>query len=416
MNQPVTVTELTRGIKSIIENEFSFVYVTGELSNFKDHSSGHFYFTLKDEKAQISAIMWSTRNKVLIFTPRNGMKVLVKGRITLYETRGSYQIDVFDMQPAGMGELQIAFEKLKQKLFDEGLFDASIKKEIPEYPERVGIVTAETGAALQDFLRVTEKRYPIVKLYLFSATMQGAGSAESIVKAVRAANKKEYDLDVIVITRGGGSIEDLWSLNEEIVAREIRRSKIPVVSAIGHEIDFTISDFVSDLRAPTPSAAAEMIFPDRSELVRRINEYSDDLKNIIYSKLNNLKKLLDNTSGNYYFRRTKDVINEYKFRLDELDKNIVNSISLKFNNLKRSLGSSEKLLNSLSPDQVLKRGFTIVTKNKKVISRKLYLRKFDNVEIRFYDGETPAVITQAVKSNKTVSQKDSDNNMDTLYN
>lgn len=406
MNQPVTITELTRGIKSIIENEFSFVYVTGELSNFKDHSSGHFYFTLKDDKAQISAIMWSTRNKELIFAPKNGMKVLVKGRITLYETRGSYQIDVFDMQPAGMGELQIAFEKLKQKLFDEGLFDASIKKELPEYPKRVGIVTAETGAALQDFLRVTEKRYPIVKLYLFNATMQGAGSAESIVKAVRAANKKEYNLDIIVVTRGGGSIEDLWSLNEEIVAREIRRSGVPVVSAIGHEIDFTISDFVSDLRAPTPSAAAEMIFPDRSELVRRIDEYSADLKNIIYSKLNNLKKLIDNTSGNYYFRRTSDVINEYKFRLDELDKNIVNKISLKLNNLKRSLDSSEKLLNSLSPDQVLKRGFTIVTKNKKVISRKIFLKKFDNVEIKFYDGESSAVITQANKSPKEVSQNE----------
>lgn len=406
MNQPVTITELTRGIKSIIENEFSFVYVVGELSNFKDHSSGHFYFTLKDEKAQISAIMWSTRNKELIFAPKNGMKVLVKGRITLYETRGSYQIDVFDMQPAGMGELQAAFEKLKQKLYDEGLFDASIKKELPEYPDRVGIVTAETGAALQDFLRVTEKRYPIVKLYLFSATMQGAGSAESIVKALRAANKREYNLDVIVLTRGGGSIEDLWSLNEEIVAREIRKSNVPVVSAIGHEIDFTISDFISDLRAPTPSAAAEMIFPDRSELVRRIDEYSDDLKNIIYSKLNNLKKLIDNSSGNYYFRRTSDVINEYKFRLDELDKNIENKISLKLNDLKRSLDSSEKLLNSLSPDQVLKRGFTIVTKNKKVISRKIYLKRFDNVEIKFYDGESSAVITQANRSPKSVSQNE----------
>lgn len=398
MNQPLTVTELTRGIKSVLENEFSFVYVIGELSNFKDHSSGHFYFTLKDDKAQLSAIMWSSRNKELIFAPKNGMKVLVKGRITLYETRGSYQIDVFDMQPAGMGDLQIAFEKLKQKLFDEGLFDASAKKIIPGFPERVGIITAETGAALQDFIRVTEKRYPIVKLFLFNAMMQGSGSAESIVRAIKSANKLKYDLDIIVIARGGGSIEDLWSLNEEIVAREIHRSAIPVVSAIGHEIDFTISDFVADLRAPTPSAAAEMIFPDRSELSKRISEYSNDLNNIIYSKIDNLKKILDNSSSNYYFRRISDIINEYKFRLDEIDKKILYNISGKFNVLRRSLDSSDKLLNSLSPEQVLKRGFTIVTKDKKVINRKSVLKKFDNIDIRFFDGETSAVITQLKRS------------------
>lgn len=398
MNQPLTVTELTRGIKSVLENEFSFVYVVGELSNFKDHSSGHFYFTLKDDKAQLSAIMWSSRNKELIFSPKNGMKVLVKGRIILYETRGSYQIDVFDMQPAGLGELQIAFEKLKQKLFDEGLFDASVKKNIPGFPERVGIITAETGAALQDFIRVTEKRYPIVKLFLFNAMMQGSGSAESIVRAIKSANKQRYDLDVIVIARGGGSIEDLWSLNEEIVAREIHRSAIPVVSAIGHEIDFTISDFVSDLRAPTPSAAAEMIFPDRSELSKRIIEYSNDLNNIIYSKIDNLKKIIDNSSSNYYFRRISDIINEYKFRLDEIDKKILYNISGKFNVLKRSLDSSDKLLNSLSPEQVLKRGFTIVTRDKKVINRKSGLKKFDNIDINFYDGETSAVITQLKRS------------------
>lgn len=408
MNQPLTVTELTRGIKSVLENEFSFVYVVGELSNFKDHSSGHFYFTLKDDKAQLSAIMWSSRNKELIFAPKNGMKVLVKGRITLYETRGSYQIDVFDMQPAGLGELQIAFEKLKQKLFDEGLFDASIKKNIPGFPERVGIITAETGAALQDFIRVTEKRYPIVKLFLFNAIMQGSGSAESIVRAVKSANKQRYDLDVIVIARGGGSIEDLWSLNEEIVAREIRRSAIPVVSAIGHEIDFTISDFVSDLRAPTPSAAAEMIFPDRSELSKRIIEYSNDLNNIIYSKIDNLKKIIDNSSTNYYFRRISDIINEYKFRLDEIDKKILYNISGKFNVLKRSLDSSDKLLNSLSPEQVLKRGFTIVTKDKKVINRKSGLKKFDNIVIKFYDGETSAVITQ-LKRSQEENNEDSSN-------
>ncbi|MBK8554002.1 MAG: exodeoxyribonuclease VII large subunit [Ignavibacteria bacterium] len=348
MTQPISITELTRYIKSVIEHEFSFVYITGEISNFKNHTSGHFYFTLKDEKSQISANMWSSRNKDLLFNPENGMKVLVKGRITLYETRGSYQIDVYEMQPAGLGELQFAFEKLKQKLFAEGLFDEDIKKKIPDYPERVGIITSETGAALQDFLRLTQKRYPIVKLFLFEANVQGRGSAESVVRAIRNANVKEYFIDVLVIARGGGSVEDLWTFNEEKVAREIFKSRIPVVSAVGHEIDFTICDFVSDLRAPTPSAAAEMIFPDINELEKRITEYSADLKSIIDSKLSKLKKVLDSSSSNYYFRRISDVINEYKFRLDEYDRKIEGEVSRKFVNVKNILNSNEKLLNSLS--------------------------------------------------------------------
>lgn len=392
MTQPISITELTRYIKSVIEHEFSFVYIIGEISNFKSHTSGHFYFTLKDEKSQISANMWSSRNKDLLFNPENGMKVLVKGRITLYETRGSYQIDVYEMQPAGLGELQFAFEKLKQKLFAEGLFDEDIKKKIPDYPERVGIITSETGAALQDFLRVTKKRYPIVKLFLFEANVQGRGSAESVVRAIRNANRVRHFIDVLVIARGGGSVEDLWTFNEEKVAREIFKSRIPVVSAVGHEIDFTICDFVSDLRAPTPSAAAEMIFPDINELEKRITEYSADLKSIVDSKLSKLKKVLDSSSSNYYFRRISDVINEYKFRLDEYERKIEGEVSDKFNNVKNILNSNEKLLNSLSPDQVLKRGFTIITKNKKVISRKVKLKRYDNVEIKFYDGDSKAVV------------------------
>ena len=393
MIQPVSVTQLTREIKSIIEHEFSFVYVTGEISNFKHHSSGHFYFTLKDDKSQINANMWSSRNMDLVFTPKNGMKVLVKGKLTLYETKGSYQVDVFEMQPAGMGELQIAFEKLKQKLFDEGLFDKEKKKIIPEFPERVGIITSETGAALQDFLSVTSKRYPVVKLFLFNASVQGAGSSGSIIRAIRMANNHKFMLDVLVLARGGGSIEDLWSFNEEKVAREIFNSGVPVVSAIGHEIDFTISDFVSDLRALTPSAAAEIIFPDKAELIRKINQLSFDLTNTVNSKINNLKRTLDSSSSNYYLRRISDRLNEYKFRLDELEKNIGNEISVKVLNLKRSLDSSEKLLKSMSPEQTLKRGFTVIVKNKQVISRKSNLKRYDNVEIKFYDGDSKAVIT-----------------------
>lgn len=390
----ITVTELTKQIKSVIEDEFSFVNVIGEISNFKHHTSGHFYFTLKDDKAQISANMWSTRNKNLFFTPENGMKVLVKGRITVYESRGSYQIDVFEMELSGAGELQIAFDKLKQKLFDEGLFNDKFKKPLPEFPERVGIITSETGAAFQDFIRITQRRYPLVKLYLFNASVQGTGSVESICKAIRAANKSNLNLDIIVIARGGGSLEDLWSFNEEKVAREIFNSKIPIVSAVGHEVDFTISDFVADLRAATPSAAAEMIFPDISELIKKTNEQYSYLREIINSKINNIKYSLENISNNYYFKRPMDLINENKFRLDELQKSIENSIESKLFNLKRNLNTNEKVLNSINPEQVLKRGFTIVMKDGRVVTRKTGVIPDDKIGIRFYDGEKKATVTE----------------------
>ena len=393
MIKPVSITELTRGIKAIIEEEFNFVFVTGEISNFKDHSSGHFYFTLKDEKAQISAIMWSSRNKDLIFRPESGMKVTAKGRITLYETRGSYQIDVFEMLPAGEGELQMAFERLKQKLFDEGLFSDIHKKELPEFPEKVGVITSGTGAALQDFIRVTEKRFPVTELLLFPANMQGAGSAESVIKAIKQANKDYPEIEILVITRGGGSIEDLWTFNDEGLARAIFASEIPVVSAIGHEIDFTISDFVADLRAPTPSAAAEMIFPDKNELLRNLNDYGAVLRNMVRDKLGNLKKFLDSISGNYYIRRVTDIINEYNFRLDDIQRNMDYEVTDRFKNIRNTLESSEKLLNSLNPDMVLKRGFAIISipEKDKIITRKKMLPGNTTVKIKFYDGEADAV-------------------------
>jgi len=393
MIKPVSITELTRGIKAIIEEEFNFVFVTGEISNFKDHSSGHFYFTLKDEKAQISAIMWSSRNKDLIFRPESGMKVTAKGRITLYETRGSYQIDVFEMLPAGEGELQMAFERLKQKLFDEGLFSDIHKKELPEFPEKVGVITSGTGAALQDFIRVTEKRFPVTELLLFPANMQGAGSAESVIKAIKQANKDYPEIEILVITRGGGSIEDLWTFNDEGLARAIFASEIPVVSAIGHEIDFTISDFVADLRAPTPSAAAEMIFPDKNELLRNLNDYGAVLRNMVRDKLGNLKKFLDSISGNYYIRRVTDIINEYNFRLDDIQRNMDYEVTDRFKNIRNTLESSEKLLNSLNPDMVLKRGFAMISipEKDKIITRKKMLPGNTTVKIKFYDGEADAV-------------------------
>lgn len=318
MNSPLTVSELSRDLKNTIERNFDYVFVLGEISNFKRHFSGHIYFLLKDSKAQINAVIWKARADLLNIFPADGMKVLIKGRITLYETRGSYQIDVFNIQPAGEGELQIAFENLKRKLVFEGLFDSKYKKSLPEFPERVAVITSETGAAIQDFLKVTERRYPVVTIYLINAGMQGSGSANSVCKAIAVANKIKNKPEIIVITRGGGSIEDLWTFNEEKVARAVFASEIPVVSAIGHEVDFTICDFTADVRASTPSAAAELIFPVLLNIQLSLNDIENNFKRKVLTEIKDLKSSLNKIENNYYFKKPADMINEYKMNLDNV--------------------------------------------------------------------------------------------------
>lgn len=392
MNSPLSVSELSRDIKNTIERNFSYIYVKGEISNFKNHSSGHFYFSLKDSKSQISAVMWNSRVKDLIFTPEDGMNVLIKGRITLYETRGSYQIDVFEILPSGVGELQIAFEKLKNKLYEEGLFDDRYKKPLPLYPERIALITSETGAAFHDFIKVTENRYPLVKILLIPALMQGANSAVSICNAIIKANSSEYRSDIIVITRGGGAIEDLWTFNEEKVARAIFNSKIPVVSAIGHEVDFTISDFTADKRAPTPSAAAEMIFPDAYDLKLRLNVSENNLKRHIYYRINKLKNELNSIERNYYFKRPADLINEFRMNIDSIERDIKSVTERKIRNVKNNIDTSRKLLNSLNPENVLKRGFAIIKREDKIITQSRQLKTKDEIQIKFSDGQSDAII------------------------
>lgn len=388
VNSPVSVSVLTRDIKYLIENNFQFVYLEAEISNFKNHiASGHYYFSLKDDKAQINAMMWSSRNKELTFIPDNGMKVLVKGRITIYESRGTYQIDVYELKKSGAGDLQAAYEELKRKLTEEGLFREEHKKNLPVFPERVGVITSESGAAWQDFVKVTKKRYPYVKLFLINALMQGTGSAESICKAVRTANNPVFNLDEIVITRGGGSMEDLWSFNDENLAREIFNSVIPVITAVGHEVDFTISDFVADRRAATPSNAAEIIFPDIQEIFRYLNDSGSELEKTVKYKLKNIKFALDNISGNYYFKKPADLLNENKLKIDELNKKLEVVIKEKLLKLKLFLQSSERIIRTIGPENTLKRGFAIIKKGDKIISRKSGVKSGEEVQIQFYDGE-----------------------------
>lgn len=390
---PLTVSEITGFIKETLEKTLNDIFVIGEISGFKRaFPSGHSYFTLKDEKSQISCNLWSFRFPYLKFNPEDGKKVLVRGRITVYEPRGSYSIEVASMIEVGIGDFQQAFEKLKLKLKDEGLFDDKYKQTIPEYPEKVAIITSETGAVIEDFKKVAKKRYPLIHLYLFPTLVQGKGSVESVVRAIIKANNCGIDFDIIVIARGGGSIEDLWTFNEEAVARAVFASKIPVISAIGHEVDYTICDFVADLRAPTPSAAAEMLLPDRSELLERLKNYSYSMEINVKNRISSLRDDLDRIKDNYAFNKPRDILNDFKIRLDDFSEELVKFTDDRLKYFANELQYKERLLSGISPEKTLKRGFAYVSRKGKVISKKKELINGDIVEIHFNDGKSEAEI------------------------
>ncbi len=271
-----TITQLTKELKDLLESSFSKIWVEGEISNYLKHSSGHRYFTLKDQGAQIKCVLWRWQGNNLLFEPQDGMKVKAAGQITIYEKSGQYQLVVSSLQPSGIGELELAFQQLKKKLAGEGLFDPAHKVAIPQFPERIGVVTSPTGAAIRDILNITKRRAPHIEIILWPVAVQGEGASAQIAHAIRGFNKLKL-VDVLIVGRGGGSLEDLWAFNEEAVARAIYESKLPVISAVGHEIDFSIADFVADLRAPTPSAAAEMAVPDAIQLSERIDEIQQGL-------------------------------------------------------------------------------------------------------------------------------------------
>ncbi len=356
----VSVSQLNNYIKRVIDanSYLSDIKVCGELSNFKLHSSGHIYASLKDEGGVIKLVMFRSAAQYLKFRPEDGMKVIVRGRISVYEQGGIYQIYAESIEPDGEGSLYAAFEKLKEKLKDKGMFDDVHKKPIPRYPERIGVVTAQGGAALQDILNITKRRYPIAEIVLFPVSVQGVSAAGEIAHAIKCLNKQKA-CDVIIAGRGGGSIEDLWAFNEEIVADAIFESVIPIVSAVGHETDFTIADFVADLRAPTPSAAAELVCPSIAEL----KDYLDGmdlrlltlLKNILEYKKVSLEKL----SGSYVFTRFSDVLDERRQNIDIL----LSAASSAFKKLvadkKTQLVKNAAKLDALSPLKVLCRGYSI---------------------------------------------------------
>jgi exodeoxyribonuclease VII large subunit len=361
-----SVSGITRIIKSLIEENIPAVWVEGEISNFKQHYSGHVYFTLKDSEAQISAVFWKSRVASLAFDPEDGMLVQALGTIRLYEKSGRYQLDIIRMQPAGVGQLQLAFEKLKQKLDAEGLFDPSHKKSIPSFPEKIGIVTSETGAAIKDITNIIHRRAPHVQLIVRNTKVQGTGAAEDIATALKEFNKQS-EVDLIIVGRGGGSYEDLWAFNEEIVARAIYGSNIPIISAVGHEIDFTISDFVSDLRAPTPSAAAELAVPDARELKENILYLKKRLNDIIISKIEISRERINYIKNSYAFNRPQDILKQYALQVDDLNNKLVKSISNLIIRYREYCNQLKLRLNNLNPIKVLERGYSISYIDSKII-------------------------------------------------
>jgi exodeoxyribonuclease VII large subunit len=406
MNYPTiyTVSEITRTIKLLIEENIPTLWVEGEVSNFKAHYSGHYYFTLKDQNSQLSAVMWKSRAAALPFKLEDGMLVQALGNIRLYEKSGRYQIDIIRLQPAGAGRLQMEFEELKQKLMAEGLFDASHKKELPPFPHKIGVVTSSTGAAVQDILNILKRRAPHLEIIVRPAKVQGEGAAKDIAEAINEFNQYK-DVDLLIVGRGGGSLEDLWAFNEEITARAIFNSDIPIISAVGHEIDFTIADFVSDLRAPTPSAAAELAVPDYVELHSRIANYYDRIFQSITSYIKRCREKINGIQRSYGLRRPEDLLKQYACHLDELSaklqQNFTNDIRQKQEYLKQL---NLRLLN-LSPKKVLKRGYSVSYIDGKIITDLKNVKINSMLVTELYKGSISSQVKEIEKGNKHAKEE-----------
>lgn len=384
--QVFSVSQLTQSIKSVLEQTFDDVSIIGEISNFKPYSSGHWYFNLKDENAVIACVMWRGLNTYVFFKPQDGMKVILRGRITVYPPRGNYQFDARSMNPAGEGELQAAFERLKKKLFEEGLFDEIHKKPIPSFPHKIGIITSIDGAALRDMISVASRRFPLCELVLSPCKVQGSGSAEEIVESIQLLNKQK-NIDLIIIARGGGSIEDLWSFNEEIVARAIFKSKIPIITGIGHEIDFTIADFVADLRAPTPSVAMELATPDIETIKENIFSLLTNNLDMIDSSFKNLKETLLRITNSYFYRYPLDKVRNYQQRIDSDLSTISHLVESKIYNSDLSFKKIFYNLKLYDVNNMLNRGFTLILQKNKFVKRKKNLNLAVPIKIKFFDGE-----------------------------
>jgi exodeoxyribonuclease VII large subunit len=391
VRQALTVSDLTRKIKQILESGFPSIAVQGEISNLKRHSSGHLYFTMKDENAQLPCVMWRSRASVLSFMPEDGAKVIAGGRLTVYEVRGSYQLDVQSIRPLGVGELQAAFEQLKKKLEAEGLFDAARKRPLPEYPKRIGVVTSPSGAVLQDMKNVFRRRFPGVELIMIPVRVQGAGAAAEIAEAVDDMSGYA-SLDLVIVARGGGSLEDLWPFNEEIVARAIARCRVPVVSAVGHETDYTIADFVADVRAPTPSAAAVMVVPDRREILENVADSWYRIQQSVLGILSDKRERIHNLLNSYAFNRPVDLLRQHSQHADETLRALHRVAAHAFALTAARQSSLDQRLRALDPRLALRRGYAIVRKDGTIVSSLGQVHARDSVDLEFQDGRVRSTI------------------------
>lgn len=385
-----TVSQINNYIKKILDQNIILnnVWVKGELSNFKLHYSGHIYTTLKDEGGVLKAVMFKGAASKLMFAPKDGMKVLARGRVGVYENGGVYQLYIEEMTPDGVGELYIAYEQLKSRLQEEGLFDEQYKKPIPRFPSRVGVITASTGAAVRDIINVITRRWPMAEIVLYPAQVQGTGAAETVVAGIEYFNKTN-SVDTIIAGRGGGSIEDLWAFNEEIVARAIFASKIPIISAVGHETDFTIADFVADLRAPTPSAAAEIAVPSVLELSGTLNMYLSRLTNAQASRLKSLQLKLNSMK----LKTPQEIINDNSQRLDNLTRRLESSFKMILIEKRKILGEESGKLNALSPLNTLSRGYSIPVKEDGTVIRSAEeMNTGDEFTLKLRDGDKECIV------------------------
>lgn len=407
-SEALSVTDVNTYLKTIMDNDpfLNYVYIKGEISNLKFHTRGHLYFSLKDENSKINAVMFNYKNMNIDFVPEDGMNVLVKGKISVFVNGGSYQITVTNMKQDGIGNLYILFEELKKKLKNEGLFDEEHKKKLPRIPKKIGVITASTGAAVRDIISTINRRFPLAEIILFPSLVQGSGAKENLVKMIETADKS--DVDVIILGRGGGSIEDLWAFNEEIVARAVYNAKKPIVSAVGHEIDFTICDFVADLRAPTPTGAAELVVPSKLEIQKYLSDYNSRLLSVITSKISTYKTTLKKLESSYILNNPKSMyeveeqkldsileklgslmghtLEKSKLKLENLTKNITPNILYKLDKNKSHLETLEQKLELLNPENILKKGYSLTIKDGKIITNVSELKDGDTITTKLSIG------------------------------
>ncbi len=383
----LTVSQLNNILKDLIEEAFREIYVEGEISNLKSYSSGHLYFSLKDEKAQIKCIIFKDVMSNIKFKLEDGLHVICYGRIDYYSVRGEVNLIVYEITPKGIGALQLAFEQLKKKLEKEGLFDQKRKKKIPLLPQYIGVVTSPDGAAIRDILTVVKRRFANVYIILYPVKVQGETAKDEIAEGIRFMNEHFPNLDVLLVGRGGGSIEDLWAFNEEIVARAIAASKIPIISCVGHEIDYTIADYVADLRAPTPSAAAEIVVKSKEDLIHKIENYRIRLLQNVIQKLRFFKDKLERIKKTRIFSAPQVFYEDRIKMLLDIEKKLTITFKYSFEKKLNKINLLKEKLNLLSPQNILARGYSIVWKDNKVIKDVKDLKKDDEVKVQLYKGE-----------------------------